>query len=120
MLKFWKYFWEAFFLGFFEEHKVQCTTFIWNSLFVCVCNVIIFITVNFDQFNASLLNKRKKNCHFFTKSYSPQTFEWYPGFHKNIKQHFSCYIKCILEWFLKDHVTLQTRVMMLQIQFSIT
>ncbi len=38
------------------------------------------------------------------------------SFHKNIKQH--NYIdlkkKCILEWFLKDHVALKTGVMMLK------
>ncbi len=31
---------------------------------------------------------------------------WKNGFHKNIKPHNIC----ILEWFLKDHVTLKTGV----------
>ncbi len=47
----------------------------------------------------------------------------YQGFHKNTKQHNSFFknidnnmLISISEWFLKDHVTLKTGVMMLKIQ----
>ncbi len=70
--------------------------------------------------------------------YSEESWKMYHDFHKNIKQQklFSTLIIIctifnkwppikteqqisILKWFLKDHVTLKTGVMMLKIQFKI-
>ncbi len=47
----------------------------------------------------------------------------YHGNHKNINIDSSMFLEqqiSILEWFLKDHVTLKTGVMMLKIQLCIT
>ncbi len=45
------------FSGFFDELKVQK-----NSIYFeieIICNIINLFTVTFDQFNASLMNKKK-------------------------------------------------------------
>ncbi len=49
--------WCIVFSGFFDEQKVQK-----NSIYLkykSFCNIINVITVIFDQFNVSLLNKKK-------------------------------------------------------------
>ncbi len=57
------------FLGFFNEKKVQK-----NSIYFIEisCDIINVLTVTFDHFNASLLNK----SNFINVFYSPQSFEW--------------------------------------------
>jgi len=52
-----KVFWKPwFFIKIFDEYEVQKTAFIWNNIF---CNILNIFTVTFDQFNTSLMNKRK-------------------------------------------------------------
>ncbi len=90
-----------------------------------IYNVTIYITFLFQIDSVLNFQSKKFNKKFIKKSWKE---EMHLGFYKNIKlqtvfntnNNKKCFLSSIVEWFLKDHVTLKTGVMMLKFHLFIT